>query len=228
MLLYLCFIKEHWNEVLEEIIKIETKRENLILLGDFNKHIGEVIEGNHSKTTEGGKLIKDLLRDDRYVLLNSLREKVKGGPFTRVDPADPNNDDKKSCLDLIIVSRSLVKYVESVEIDSQRRITPFHAINKRKTIYPDHFAVITKFKNLPMKKKRMKTIPKIKCWNTNKIGGWLKYQSLTEKNKTLEKVNCMTSDPEKIMTKIERELTRVKYESFGKVKYRENVCQIKI
>ena len=30
-------IKEHWNEILEEIVKIEAKGEDLILTGDFNK-----------------------------------------------------------------------------------------------------------------------------------------------------------------------------------------------
>ena len=116
---------------MEEIIKIETKGEYAIVLGDFNKHVGDIIEGNSDKVTEGGKLIKDFLKNGEYVLLNSLTDKVIGGPFTRVEPSDPENNEKKSCLDFIIVSKGLAKYVESVEIDRERKVTPCHAINTK-------------------------------------------------------------------------------------------------
>ena len=63
-------IRENWNEVIEEIIRIETRKEHLILIGDFNKHIGDGIQGNHNKISEGGKLIRELLKNDKYILLN--------------------------------------------------------------------------------------------------------------------------------------------------------------
>ena len=130
-------IREEWQEIVEEIIKIETKKEHIILIGDFNKHVGTLIEGNHEKVTEGGNLIKDLLENEDYVLLNSLTSKVKGGPFTRLEPSDPENDQKKSCLDFIIVSKDLVKYVDKIVIDKERKVTPCHAINQHKLTYPD-------------------------------------------------------------------------------------------
>ena len=51
-------IKDHWNEIVEEIVKIEAKGEAFVLLGDTNKHIGNLVEGNHEKITAGGKLIR--------------------------------------------------------------------------------------------------------------------------------------------------------------------------
>ena len=36
----------------------------------------------------------------------------------RNDPSEPNNDKKKSALDVVIVSERLVKYIEKLEIDS--------------------------------------------------------------------------------------------------------------
>ena len=109
-------IRDHWKEVLEEIIKIEAKKEYIILLGDFNKHIGTIINENHEKVSEGGKLILDFLNNDDYVLLNSLSDKVTGGPFTRLEPSDPDNNSKKSCLDFIIVSKPLAKYVDTIKL----------------------------------------------------------------------------------------------------------------
>ena len=109
-------IKESWDKILEEMSRIEAKNENLVLLGDLNRHIGLAVENNHEKTTLGGKLLLSLLDNEEYVLVNAL-DKTKGGPFTRFDRRSPNDDSKKSLLDLVIVSRNLLRYVEKLEID---------------------------------------------------------------------------------------------------------------
>ena len=41
-------------------------------------------------------------------------------------------------------------------------------------------------------------------------------------NKHLDNIELHYSDPDKMMKRIERELERIKHESFGKVKFREN------
>ena len=58
-------------------------------------------------------MVRDFLDSGKYVLINAT-EKVKGGPWTREDPADIDN---KSVLDLVITSAELVKYIEYMEID---------------------------------------------------------------------------------------------------------------
>ena len=98
------------------------ENETVIILGDLNKHIGDLIEGNKGdKATLGGNLIKDFISTGNFILVNSS-SKVKGGPFTRYDPADPQNKDKKSVLDLCIVSKVLVDYIEEFSIDKERII----------------------------------------------------------------------------------------------------------
>ena len=190
------------------------------MLGDANKHIGDMIEGNNEKVSKGGELIREFLKDDDYVLVNGT-SKVIGGPFTRVDPADPDNDSKKSCLDLVIMSRKLFNFVDSMTIDKDRAFSP-HSINNKKLTYSDHLAVKITFKGMPRKTTKKIVKPKILLWNTNKEGGWEKYRTLTHQNPALEKVK-LESDPEKIMNSIERELDSVKYRCFGKVKYREDM-----
>ena len=78
----------------------------VILIGDLNKQIGNGIygvKGNHDKVSHGGKLVHRLLENGNYTLVNNT-EKCVGGPFTRFYPSDPNNEKKRSCLELVIVS----------------------------------------------------------------------------------------------------------------------------
>ena len=51
--------------------------------------------------------VEQLVSDDEYVLVNSMKEIVVNGPFTRYKTNDPLNTEKQSCLDLVIVSRDL-------------------------------------------------------------------------------------------------------------------------
>ena len=102
-------VEDRWYRIVTELKKIEFKGEFAMLIGDMNKHVGDIIKGNHTKISFGGQLIRELLKTKKYVLLNSTN-KVKGGPFTRYNPAAPEDDDSKSCLDLIIISKELLKY----------------------------------------------------------------------------------------------------------------------
>ena len=52
-------------------------------------------------------------------MANNL-EVCRGGLYTRFDPSDPYNKDKMSCLDYVLVTPNLVKYIEFLEIDSLR------------------------------------------------------------------------------------------------------------
>ena len=93
-------IVKKWEKVLNEITKIEAKAERIVIIGDLNRHIGDIVKGNENdKVSFGGLLVRELLETGNYVLVNASN-KVKGGPFTRYDPAYPGRDDKKSVLDL--------------------------------------------------------------------------------------------------------------------------------
>ena len=84
-----------------------------------------------------------------YKLVNTS-DKVSGGPFTRVDPGDPNDDTKKSVLDLCIVSKELNNYVKSLIIDRDRKFTPHLAVNSNELIYTDHFSLLLTLNRLPL------------------------------------------------------------------------------
>ena len=73
------------------------------MIGDLNRAIGADrlgVKGNKPKISKGGKMVRELLEEGEYVLLNNS-EKAVGGPWTWVCRSDGN---VKSCLNLVIVS----------------------------------------------------------------------------------------------------------------------------
>ena len=212
-------IEERWTAIADQVKKIEAKGELLVLIGDINAHVGDIIEGNISKISHSGHLIRQFVIDGDYVLLNST-DKVKGGPFMRVDQA---NDACKSTLDLCIVSRELLKYVDSLIIDKDRNFTPYRPIDKKRVSFTDHYSLLVTFKNIPLASNRAITNGARVMWNTNREGGWTKYEELTTENKVLDELALQEDgDSDKMMKKLSKEMNDIKYKSFGKVKVKQN------
>ena len=181
--------------------------------------MGDIIKGNTIKESFGGKLTKDLLETKKYILVNAT-SKVVGGPFTRFDPA---NNDRKSCIDLVLISKELFKYVHKLFIDKNLTFTPGRPISKNKIRYTDHRSLILEFRNLPLQLKSNIVGAKVTMWNTNKIGGWEVYKMLTENNQKLEDAIQQSDDPTEAMKILDDAMNEAKYRSFGKVKVRNSV-----
>ena len=129
-------IETHWNEVLEVITKVEAMNEHLVVLGDANRLVGDLIPGSNPKVSFGGSLLRNLLENDHYILVNSSAKAV-GGPWTREDPA---HADSKSALDLVIISAELEKYLDKMVIDSERKFTAFKQIKGKMNGIADCFS----------------------------------------------------------------------------------------
>ena len=127
-------IEERWAAILTHVKKIEANNELLVIVGDLNAHVGSLIEGNYEKMSHGGTLLSEFLATGDYILVNGS-SKASGGPYTRVDLG--NN--KKSALDLCIVSKGLYKYIDSFTIDKDRHFTPYRSASKTPVKYTDHF-----------------------------------------------------------------------------------------
>ena len=141
----------------------------MIILGDLNKLIGNGefgVKGNNPNVTPGGKLIHNLLKTEKYILVNASEE-CQGGPFTRFDPSDA---ERKSCLDLCIISKSLRKYLVEMIIDDRRLFTPHRAVQNGFK-YSDHVSLHVKFKGIPEVMKGYQMDGKRVSWNTKKDSG---------------------------------------------------------
>lgn len=82
---------------MSEVVKVECKGEHIVIVEDFNNHVGDAIVDNHNKVTFGGRLVRKLIESGKYILVNNS-EKTTGSPFTRYDPTDPLADEKKAAL----------------------------------------------------------------------------------------------------------------------------------
>ena len=51
-------VEDRWNRVVKEIDAIERRGKSTLLIGDLNKHIGDIVPGNHPKCSFGGNLVK--------------------------------------------------------------------------------------------------------------------------------------------------------------------------
>ena len=65
---------------------------------------------------------------ENFQLVNNTNV-TKGGPFTRCDLADTS---KKSLLTLIIVSKGLFPYIETLKIDNDNKCAPMQVTKARK------------------------------------------------------------------------------------------------
>ena len=150
--------------------------------------------------------------------------KVKGGPFTRYNPANPSDDEHKSCIDLIIINKELAKYVDEVVIDKELKFTPGRPLPGKRLCHTDHYGMLLILKNIPLASQKNTLPKKYKIWNLKKEGGWQHYTELSEKNDNFKKIaKGYTNNPTVLMDKIEKEMKKVKFKAFGKVSVRNNL-----
>ena len=132
----------------------------MVILGDLNKHVGSDhlgVAGNHDKVTYGVTLVRDLIENGDMILVNNT-EKAEGGPFTRKDPSNPHDDNKKSCLDLALVSKDLFRYIDKLLIDKEEKFEMFRVVKKngiKCLVKPDHYTMILTFKDIPINRNKV-------------------------------------------------------------------------
>ena len=171
------------------------------------------VKDNKNDISHGGHIIRTFLKDGNYVLVNNTSV-ARGGPFTRCDPADRNN---KSCLSLVIASKSLMPFIASLEIDNENKHAPCKATKKR-LITSDHFPIILTFKNIP-RNSRKKAKQVCTVWNTSKPEGWATYKLLTSDDGSMENIaNDDDEDVTKTVEKIKKAQEKIKYQAFEKIK----------
>ena len=220
-------ILEKWKRILEEIYNVLSRGENLVILGDFNKHIGSDhlgVYGNHDKITYGGSLVRDLVNSGDIILVNNTN-KCEGGPFTKKDPSDPNNDNKKSCLDLCLVSKDLFRYIDKLIIDKNEQFEMGRVVVKNDIkilVKPDHYTLVIYFKNIPLNRSIVKKVDEVR-FNLRKKDGWNTCKDLTEKCDELIKiVENEKENIERVYEQFEKVHNKIKFKSFGKTRIKSN------
>ena len=86
--------------------------------------------------------------------------------------------------------------------------------------YFDHFSILISFKGLPIKRGNVNTEHREIRWNTKKAGAWEQYYALTNENKKFQNImeTGKTKSTDEVDKEIQKELTKIKFKTFGKVK----------
>ena len=172
-------ILDNWIRIKADIQEIKDREEGLVLIGDMNRAIGSDIlgvQGNHATVSFGGTLIRELLEDKDYCLVNSL-DLVEGGPFTWVSRVDSSI---QSCLDLVVLSANLLPFLTKMVVDTNQQYCPKRVgvrNNKSRVVKSDHHPIILSLENMP---RSINKKPKSTRWNLSKPGGWEEYKMMTD------------------------------------------------
>ena len=126
-------LKVMYKKLEEQVKKAKTMGQNVLLVGDFNCKVGNMIEGNTEEISKSGKRLLKFV--DKLGLKIMNRSKVCDGTWTRVE------GNKKSVLDYFIINEEDEELVKCMLIDEEHNITPYHQEDGRK-IFSDHNAMV--------------------------------------------------------------------------------------
>ena len=214
-------VLESWGNLKKELCLIELRGEAVLICGDWNRAIGadeHGVRGNKERISDGGRLVRELVKEGEYFILNNL-EMAAGGPWTRKDPADGS----LSCLDLALGSANLQPYIRGFQVDSKREFTPKRIVyknGKMADIYTDHYSCEVELV-MPASSEETKTESR---WNVLKPGGWERYRDVSDDyaDKMEEIIKDRRLNNEEVMEKIDKIQDKIKYIAFGKTKLKTN------
>ena len=159
---------DDWHYTLEKGIS-EYGEEKVILVGDFNAHIGndeEGIKGNIEKINQNGKRLRSLINRRELFIVNDT-EKCQG-KWTRED-----TNGSKSIIDFVIANENSINDVENMVIDEQHefKVSRFMKTKKGSVEKPsDHNTIFFEIHGNKSKKAN-----KSKQWNLKNEESMKKY-----------------------------------------------------
>ena len=216
-------VLEGWENIQQELLKIEARQEAVLMVGDMNKAVGSDehgVRGNKSEISLGGSLIRNLVSSGKFHLLNNMNI-TTGGPWTRIYPAGGS----PSCLDLALASDNLLPFVREVMVDSSRKFTPRRVVigegGSLVFKFTDHYPVVVVLEMPKDEGLKLKPEPH---WNTHKPGAWEKY--LVTSDEVAEMIESIVDDEgydnEAVMNKVDKIQDKLKHKTFGKTKPKTN------
>ena len=155
-------MKEVYQSMKEEIEKTERNEEHLIMVGDYNCHVGKIIKENKEKETTAGKMFKGMVKDHKLKILNTS-EKCKG-VWTR------QQGTSRSVIDYVIRKKEDEQLIEEMTIDEDKEIAPYKITKengKLKMVYSDHNVIKIQINLVGNQVGRRQTKPVMKYNETN-------------------------------------------------------------
>ena len=133
-------LKLMYEDIREQIKIGKEEKQQILIIGDFNAKIGEVVEGNKTQVTKGGRQLLKLANKENMIILNTVKEKCKG-VWTRVQ------GEEKSIIDYVLTDASSANTVKEMKIDEEKqyglhKLDKNTATNENRKIYSDHNSIL--------------------------------------------------------------------------------------
>ena len=135
-------LKIIYKEIEDQSKKAKENGELFLVMGDFNCKVGNVIKGNSSTVTKGGRLLIQTALKKSLTMLNA--ESMCRGIWTRVQEGKIT---QKSVLDYALVNEGLKKRINEILIDEEKLYAAYRVVKLatgNKTVYSDHNAMLIK------------------------------------------------------------------------------------
>lgn len=204
-------LKEIYKVIKTQIRKSSENKESLIIVGDFNCKVGDMVQGNIGKKSKGGKKLLQVIEKEGLCLGNGME--MCEGKWTWQER------NSKSIVDYIIIDEELKEHIKEIKIydDGNREISPFRLKKKGKkirTVYSDHNPIVIK---TDLVLKQIKTEETTKKYIMTEEG-WKRYEKEIEE----KKISKVWDDAENIQEAYEqwcKEIAEVKakYEEVRKI-----------
>ena len=126
-------LEEVYGRIESEIKNVRKMKQHIIVMGDMNCKIGDLIDGNKEEISKGGKIMIKMIKENNMIILNSL-EKCRG-KWTR------SSGRAKSIIDYIMIGEEDENGVESIIIDEKKEKSPYRLRRSdgiTHQIFPDH------------------------------------------------------------------------------------------
>ena len=214
-----------WDEIQTQFQLAKARGDLAVIVGDLNRQVGDYIPNNKITVDHGGQVVRQQLDQKEMILLNADREKVTGGPATWVRPGILNN--QQSALDLWIACADLAPKVSTLEIDTEKDVTPYRVTRpggRTKITYTDHRTTRVTIKgiNRPPKEEKYKAW----SWKDLRTGDWARYAESSRRAapQLRQKIERIVHGPEEAETQVEnidkavqKAMNKLAYQHFKKV-----------
>ena len=200
-------IRENIKSTLMAAEKFSSQGLKVILVGDFNLHVGLAVEGNDEKVSRGGEYLLDLCDELGFVIANDMAEIQSHTHFDR-------SSKTSRVLDLVLTNDS--ENIEVLNIDVEKTVTPYRLttnwLGEAERKYTDHLAIFGETKVSVKTKKRE---DKVKIWDLKKKGAKALFQFLTnQKAGIARKIVINAKNCTEMLEQIEALLLIAKKEAF--------------
>ncbi len=222
-----------YRKIRTEISDGRNKGQQVMVLGDFNCKVGNKIQGNHKEKTSGGKMLLNLVREGKLVMVNAT-EMCKG-LWTRVEK------NQRSVLDYVLVTKENLEIIKEMIIDEEKEFAPLR-IKEQKgeltKVYSDHNVIILRLNLIEPEKQKAERLKRMvitakgyaqirndfkredisKIWEESttleeRYTKWSKkVKEIEERYKTQPKRRKFTSKKVRVMKKLHKQLKKKRKE----------------